>query len=43
MKEQKKTTLAEWLAQSGAELVATTNLTVKVSDGPQPWHIVRFK
>ncbi len=40
--EQKKTTLATWLAQSGAELIATTNLTVKVSDGPQPWHIVRF-
>ncbi len=40
--EQKNTTLAAWLAQSGAEWVATTNLTVKVTDGPQPWHIVRF-
>ena len=41
--DQKKTTLAAWLAQSSAELMVTTNLTVKVSDGPQPWHIVRFK
>ena len=41
--DQKKTTLADWLAQSGAELVTTTNIAVKVSDGPQPWHVVRFR
>jgi len=37
------TTLEAWLAKSGAELVATANVTVKVADGPQPWHIVRFR
>lgn len=40
--EQRQTTLAQWLAQSGAEFLTTTNLTVKVADGPQPWHVVRF-
>jgi hypothetical protein len=35
--------LEAWLAQSGAELFATTNATLKVSDGPQPWYVVRFK
>jgi len=39
---ENKITLADWLAKSGADLVVTTNLTVKVSDGPQPWHVVRF-
>ncbi len=42
LKEQ-HTTLDAWLAQSGAELVATTNATLKVSEGPQPWYVVRFK
>ena len=37
------TTLDEWLKKSGAELVAGTNATLKVSEGPQPWHVVRFK
>ena len=37
------TTLDAWLQQSGAELVATTNATLKVSEGPQPWFVVRFK
>ena len=32
----------DWLAQSGAQLVATTNATLKVGEGPQPWHLVRF-
>jgi hypothetical protein len=36
-------TLDAWLLQSGAELVATTNATMKVSEGLQPWHVVRFK
>ncbi len=40
---EKKTTLGDWLAQSGAELIATTNLTLKVTDGPQAWHVVRFR
>jgi hypothetical protein len=37
------TTLDAWLKKSGAELVATTNATLKVSEGPQPWFVVRFK
>lgn len=36
-------TLADWLKKSGAELVATTSATLKVSEGPQPWYVVRFK
>ena len=41
--DEKKTTLSAWLTQSGAELMATTNLTLKVTDGPQAWHVVRFR
>jgi len=37
------TTLDAWLRQSGAELVASTNATLKVSEGLQPWYVVRFK
>jgi hypothetical protein len=36
-------TLDAWLQQTGAELVASTNATLKVSEGPQPWFVVRFK
>jgi hypothetical protein len=39
----RRTTLEAWLEQSGAELVATTNATLKVSEGVQPWYVVRFK
>jgi hypothetical protein len=35
-------TFDAWLQQSGAELVATTNATLKVSEGLQPWYVVRF-
>jgi hypothetical protein len=41
--QEHHTTLDAWLAQSGAELFATATATLKVSDGPQPWYIVRFK
>ena len=41
--KRRGTTLDAWLQQSGAELVATTNGTVKVTEGPQPWYVVRFK
>lgn len=41
--EEKKTTLAEWLQRSNAELIATTNATMTVIQGPQPWYFVRFK
>jgi hypothetical protein len=37
------TTLDTWLLQSGTELVATTNATLKISEGLQPWHLVQFK
>jgi hypothetical protein len=37
------TTLDAWLQQSGAELVATTNATLKVSEGLQSWYLVRLK
>ena len=36
-------TLDAWLQKSGAELVGSTNATLKVSEGPQPWFVVRFK
>ena len=31
-----------WLKQSGAELVTTTNATLKINEGSQPWYLVRF-
>ena len=37
------TTLDAWLQKSSAELVASTNATLKVSEGPQAWYVVRFK
>ncbi len=37
------TTLDAWLQKIGAELIASTNATQKVSEGPQPWFVVRFK
>ena len=37
------TTFDAWLQKSGAELVAATNATLKVAEGPQPWYVVRFK
>jgi hypothetical protein len=36
-------TIDNWLQSSGAELVGTTNATLKASEGSQPWHVVRFK
>jgi hypothetical protein len=42
LKEQ-HTTLEAWLQQSGTEVFATTNATLKVSEGLQPWYVVRFK
>jgi hypothetical protein len=38
----KGTTLAAWLERVRAELVATTTATLTVTQGPQPWYIVRF-
>jgi len=33
----------EWLQRNGAELVATTNVTVIISGGPRSWYLARFK
>jgi len=41
--KEHNTILDAWLQQSGAELVVTTNATLKVAEGLQPWYIVRFK
>ncbi len=37
------TTLEEWLTRNRAELIASTNATLKVAEGPQPWYLVRLK
>jgi hypothetical protein len=37
------TALDKWLEAHNAELLASTNATIKVTDGPQPWYVVRFK
>jgi hypothetical protein len=34
--------LDDWMKTTGAQLVAATNATEKVTDGPQPWYLVRF-
>ena len=39
---ENKTALADWLKETGAELVATATATVTVSQGPRAWHVVRF-
>jgi len=33
----------DWARRMGVELVASTNATLKVQEGPQPWYVVRFK
>jgi hypothetical protein len=35
-------TLEWWLQETGGELVGTVTVVVKVSEGPQPWHVVRI-
>ena len=37
------TTFDAWRQRTGAEVIAVTNATLKVSEGPQPWFIVRVK
>jgi hypothetical protein len=41
--QQNGLTLETWLHDFRAELVGTTNATLKVTDGMQSWHVVRFK
>src|SRR5262249_34028837 len=38
-----KLTIQDWLQKSGAELLDTTNATMTVSQGSEPWYFVRFK
>jgi hypothetical protein len=38
-----KSTIQDWLQKSGAELLNTTNATMTVSQGSEPWYFVRFK
>jgi hypothetical protein len=35
--------LDDWLSRSRGDLIATTSATLKVSEGPQPWYIVRLR
>jgi hypothetical protein len=41
--QDKRATIEEWLQKAGAELIFTTNATMTVSQGPEPWYLVRFK
>ena len=35
-------TLEDWMNRTGAELLASTNDIMKVSEGPKPWYVVRI-
>ena len=37
------TNLDDWRQRTGAEVIASTNATLKVSEGPQAWYVVRLK
>jgi hypothetical protein len=37
-----QTTIEAWLRQTGAKLLATTQVTVKVAEGAQSWYLVQF-
>ncbi len=39
----KHSTIEQWLQKSGAELITSTNVTMTVSQGPEPWYLVRLK
>ena len=36
-------TIDNWLQAADAGLVGITNVTLKISEGSQPWHVVKFK
>jgi hypothetical protein len=36
-------TIDEWLKRAGAEVMAETNETLKVTEGPKPWYVVQLK
>lgn len=35
--------LEDWLRKVDGQRVASTNAIIKVSEGPQPWHLIRLK
>jgi hypothetical protein len=35
--------LGDWMKDTGAELYASTSGTLKVSEGPKPWYLMRIK
>jgi hypothetical protein len=37
-----QTSLDNWLQRARAELIAQTRATLKVSEGPQNWYVVRL-
>jgi hypothetical protein len=37
------TDFSEWLERTGAEVIAERTGLLKVSEGPQPWYVVRFR
>jgi hypothetical protein len=36
-------TIEGWQQRADAELVSTTNALLKITEGVQPWYLVRFK
>jgi hypothetical protein len=36
-------TIDDWLNAAHAELIGSTNAMLKLTEGPQPWYVVRFK
>ena len=36
-------TIDGWLKSADAELIGTTNVLLKITEGPQPWYVARFK
>jgi hypothetical protein len=36
------TSLDDWSQRTGAELIGQTRATLKVSEGPQNWYVVRL-
>ena len=39
---ENRTTLDGWRQRTGAQLIAATNATEKVNEGPQMWYVVRL-
>lgn len=38
----RQVTLDDWLKRTGGQVIASTNGVLKVTEGPQPWYIVRI-